>query len=88
MKSPYIDALNLPAAGDEAPFMKKDTVIGTIGNTHGVSRAANPHRIASMTSPQLNFPAAGPFSMVPWSDGAGMADSSPMLNFQYSGMLQ
>ena len=53
MKSPYIAALNRPAAGDDAPFMKNDTVIGTIGNTQGVSRAANPQRMASMTRAQL-----------------------------------
>ena len=28
--------------------MKTDTVIGTIGNTHGVISMANPHRMASM----------------------------------------
>jgi len=27
--------------------MKKETVIGTIGNTHGVKSMANPHNIAS-----------------------------------------
>ena len=56
MKSPYIEALNLPAAGDDAPFIKNDTVIGTIGNTQGVRRAANPQRIASIIRAQLNPP--------------------------------
>ena len=54
MKSPYMNALNLPAAGLDDPLRKKDTVIGTIGKTQGVSRAANPHRMASIISPQLN----------------------------------
>ena len=53
MNTPYIMALNLPAAGVDDPFMKKEIVIGTIGNTQGVRRAANPHRMASIMSPQL-----------------------------------
>ena len=32
--------------------MKNETVIGTIGNTHGVKSMANPQRIASMISAQ------------------------------------
>ena len=28
--------------------MKKDTVIGTMGNTHGVRSAAKPHRMAAI----------------------------------------
>ena len=48
MNSPYMAALNLPAAGVDDPLRKKDTVIGTIGNTHGVRSAANPHNIASI----------------------------------------
>ena len=40
-------ALKRPAAGVEEPFMKKDMVIGTIGNTHGVRSIANPHNTAS-----------------------------------------
>ena len=48
MNRPYIDALNRPAEVDSLPLRKNDTVIGIIGNTQGVSSAANPHRIASM----------------------------------------
>ena len=76
----------LPAAGDDAPFMKKDTVIGTIGKTQGVSRAANPHRIASMTIPQLK-PLVGEALSIEPCNVAGDALMST-LNFQYSGILQ
>ena len=41
-------ALKRPSAAVEDCFMKNDTVIGTIGNTHGVISMANPHRMASM----------------------------------------
>ncbi len=39
--------------------MKNDTVIGTIGNTHGVSSAAKPQITASMIRAQLNGFSAG-----------------------------
>ena len=56
MKNPYIIALNRPCAGVDEPFIKKETVIGTIGNTHGVSSIANPQRIASRISAQIESP--------------------------------
>ena len=56
MNSPYIAALNLPAATLSEPFMKNDTVIGTIGNTHGVRSIAKPQRMASMISIQSDPP--------------------------------
>lgn len=43
-----------PAALLALPFMKNDTVIGTMGNTHGVSSAAKPQSMASITSIQSN----------------------------------
>ncbi len=55
MKRPYIAALNLPFALLGLPFMKKETVIGTIGNTQGVRSIARPQRIASSMSAQ-RFP--------------------------------
>ena len=50
MKRPYNDALMRPRDAEPLFFIKKDTVIGTIGNTQGVSSAAKPHKIASMMS--------------------------------------
>ena len=50
MKSPYMKALKRPSAGLCDCFMKKETVIGTIGKTHGVSSMAKPQRIASIIS--------------------------------------
>ena len=47
MKSPYMNALKRPLAGVSLPFMKKETVIGTIGNTQGVRSIAKPQSIAS-----------------------------------------
>ena len=44
------EAFRRPWRAFSLPFMKKETVIGTIGNTHGVSSIANPHRIASRIS--------------------------------------
>ena len=61
LKRPYIEALNLPAAGVDEPFMKKDMVIGTIGNTQGVRSIAKPQRIASSIRPQIDVP----FSLSP-----------------------
>ena len=56
MKRPYIEALNLPAAGVDEPFMKKDMVMGTIGKTQGVRSIAKPQRIASSIRPQMDVP--------------------------------
>ena len=53
MNRPYIAALKRPCATFSEPFMKKETVIGTIGNTHGVRSMANPQRIASRMSAQI-----------------------------------
>jgi len=47
MKRPYIIALKRPAAGEPLPLRKNDMVIGTIGNTQGVSSIAKPHSMAS-----------------------------------------
>ena len=48
MHTPYKAAIRRPRARFPLPFRKNDTVIGIIGNTQGVSSAANPHRIASI----------------------------------------
>ncbi len=95
MKRPYIKALKRPAATDELPFMKNDTVIGTIGNTHGVSSAAKPQITASMIRAQLNgFSAGAAMSSAgstlcasPSTAGATAAEASPTAtsNSQYSG---
>ena len=53
MKSPYMQALKRPAAGLPEPFIKNDTVIGTIGNTQGVRSIAKPQRMASRISDQM-----------------------------------
>ena len=50
MNKPYNDALIRPRVAEPLFFIKNDTVIGTIGNTQGVSNAAKPHKIASMMS--------------------------------------
>ena len=64
--------------------MKKLTVIGTMGNTQGVSNMANPHRIASRIKVQRE-----PFSR---EAGAGCdaseAGESVSVNVQSSGMRQ
>ena len=52
MNNPYIKALKRPAAGLAEPLMKKETVMGTIGKTHGVSSMASPQRMASRTRDQ------------------------------------
>ena len=61
MKNPYMPARRRPAAGLPALFIKNETVIGTIGKTQGVSRAANPQRIASIISAQSVPPPAASF---------------------------
>ena len=52
MKRPYISARNLPRALFSEPFRKKETVMGTIGKTQGVSSAAKPQRMASIINAQ------------------------------------
>ena len=42
MKKPYRTASLLPFALSFAPLVKKETVKGTIGKTHGVSKAIIP----------------------------------------------
>ena len=49
-------ALKRPCATFSEPFMKNDTVIGTIGNTHGVRSMANPQRMASRMRAQMFLP--------------------------------
>ena len=68
MKRPYIAALKRPCATFSEPFIKKETVIGTIGKTHGVRSIANPQRMASRISPQID-----PFL----SDFGAAASASP-----------
>ena len=89
MKSPYMNALNLPAAGLDDPLRKKDTVIGTIGKTQGVSRAANPQRIASNIRPQSTPPFSPEADADAWlAPAAADTDSSEgsvTLKSKYSG---
>ena len=56
MNAPYISALKRPRRLFSSPLMKNDTVIGTIGNTHGVSSAAKPHSTASIISAHIEPP--------------------------------
>ena len=72
MKRPYMAALKRPAATFSEPFMKNDTVIGTIGNTHGVRSIANPQRIASRISPQIE-PFLSPSSAAGSSAGSSVS---------------
>ena len=61
---------------------KYDTVIGTIGKTHGVSSAANPQRIASMIRaqspllPTASFAAGAAVSVAGVAGAASMAASA------------
>ena len=76
MKRPYIPALNRPAAGLPLCLRKKDTVMGTIGNTQGVSSIRKPQSIASRISPQSDLeppspPAAEPFTCTVVSNSSG-----------------
>ena len=50
MKRPYMAARKRPRALFSEPLRKNDTVMGTIGNTQGVSSEASPQRMASMIS--------------------------------------
>ena len=84
-----------PRAGPPSPFMKNETVIGTIGNTQGVSRAAKPQRMASIISahsvpPPAAFFCAGTISAaavgaVPEAVSAGvsLAGVSPAETFLF-----
>ena len=67
MKRPYIKALKRPAAGEADPLRKKDTVIGTIGKTQGVSSMASPQRMASRTRAQREPPAVPLSSETGWA---------------------
>ena len=67
MNNPYIKALKRPAAGEADPLRKKDTVIGTIGKTHGVSSMASPQRMASRTRAQREPPAVPLSSETGWA---------------------
>src|SRR5687768_9498437 len=49
----YISALRIPAARVLLCFVKKLTVIGIIGKTHGVSSASHPPRNPAINNPQL-----------------------------------
>ena len=48
-------AKNLDLALSSPLFMKNETVIGTIGKTHGVRSAAKPQSIASIINPQIEL---------------------------------
>ena len=76
MKIPYIPALKRPAATLEEPFMKNDTVIGTIGKTQGVRSIANPHAIAWRMSPHTMPLSTGAFSAVSSSATSTTASSA------------
>ena len=65
MKSPYIMARKRPFFASSPPFRKKEMVIGTIGNTHGVRSMANPHKMACKIKPHRDFPPVESFSGVP-----------------------
>ena len=47
MLAPYTRALKMPRCRLSLPLVKSDTVIGTIGNTQGVTSAAKPNVKAS-----------------------------------------
>ena len=56
MKRPYIIALKRPCLLFSEPFIKKEMVIGTIGNTQGVRSIAKPQRMASSMRAQIDSP--------------------------------
>ncbi len=65
MKNPYMPARMRPSAGLPEPFIKNETVIGTIGKTQGGSGGRrSPHRMASMISPHSEPPPAASFCAV------------------------
>src|SRR5688500_12034174 len=51
MLAPYTSALKMPRCRLSLPLVKSDTVMGTIGNTQGVIRAAGPKVNASSAKP-------------------------------------
>ena len=77
MKNPYMPARKRPIAGLPELFMKNDTVIGTMGNTQGVSKAAKPHRIASMINAHSEPPPAASFCA---GSAAACAEPPPALS--------
>ena len=81
MNSPYIPARNRPRALFSEPFRKKETVIGTMGNTQGVSRAAKPHRMASSIRPQSEEPP--PAAVVSAATAVPEADVRSISKSQY-----
>ena len=81
MNSPYIAARKRPWALLCDPLMKKETVMGTIGNTQGVSSIARPHRMASRISahrgdPPVPAPGAGE-TLTAKSQSSGIPHASP-----------
>ena len=52
LKSSVDHLIGYSALLSPSPCMKNDTVIGTIGNTQGVSKAAKPQRMAARIMPQ------------------------------------
>ena len=94
MKSPYMNALNRPSTGLADCFMKKEMVMGTIGNTQGVSSMAKPQRIASMISPHRLFepvpelPAPVPEPVEGVERASGLPLSRGTLNSKCSGAAQ
>ena len=60
LRTPFPPAVTSPDASSRAwlcwlCFKKKDTVIGTIGKTHGVSNATKPQIIASIITPHIDL---------------------------------
>ena len=58
---PYNKAFLIPAAFDLLFFVKKLTVIGIIGKTHGVSKAAKPLKKEIMKISHIDFLGSGVF---------------------------
>ena len=92
MNSPYIAARKRPRDLFSDPLRKNDTVIGTMGNTHGVSSEASPQRMASMISAQ-SVPSVSA-AAEPFPGGASVASVPAAVldgftsNSQSSGMPQ
>ena len=62
MKRPYMLALKRPLAAEPELFIKKDTVIGTIGKTQGVRSIAKPQSMASSIRAQMEPSLLSPLS--------------------------
>ena len=73
MKTPYISALKRPSCGFSELFRKKETVMGIIGNTHGVRSIRSPQRMASRISPHSPLPSSfsGSAMALWWTSPAG-----------------